>query len=59
MGIEVRAVSRKADGSFYCEVNHPTFGWVPYGASADDVEPYGRAVHAECVRVDNAAQSPQ
>lgn len=32
-----------------CEVNHPVHGWIPYTAVANDVEPFGRAVHAAAV----------
>lgn len=25
-----------------CEIDHPVFGWIPFTASPDDVEAYGR-----------------
>jgi len=31
-------------GAIDCEINHPEFGWIPFTASADDVEPLGNEV---------------
>ena len=28
-------------GTIGCEINHPEFGWIPFTASANDVEPLG------------------
>jgi hypothetical protein len=27
-----------------CEIEHPTYGWIPFTASPHDVEPHGRAI---------------
>jgi hypothetical protein len=35
-----------ADGRINVEVNHPTFGWVPFTASPNDVEAHGREIFA-------------
>ena len=32
------------DGRVDCEINHPQFGWIPFTADPDDVEPHGRAI---------------
>jgi hypothetical protein len=29
-----------------CEINHPTYGWIPFTASPDDVEAHGRDIFA-------------
>lgn len=29
------------------EIEHPTYGWLPFTASPDDVEEYGRAIYQE------------
>ena len=29
-------------GGIECEVKHPEFGWIPFTARADDIEPHGR-----------------
>jgi hypothetical protein len=29
-----------------CEINHSTYGWIPFTASPDDVEAHGREVFA-------------
>lgn len=31
-------------GTITCEIEHPVFGWIPFTASPDDVEPHGRAL---------------
>lgn len=33
-------------GGIDCEINHPQFGWIPFTASPDDVEEYGREIFA-------------
>ena len=33
-------------GTIDCEVEHPDFGWIPFTASSNDVEPFGREVFA-------------
>jgi hypothetical protein len=40
-------------GAIDCEINHPQFGWIPFTASADDVEMIGREFFA--LHKDNAA----
>ena len=30
------------DGRINCEIEHPQYGWIPFTASPDDVEPLGR-----------------
>lgn len=33
------------DGNRYdCEIEHPNFGWIPFTADPNDVEPHGRAI---------------
>ena len=39
---------------FVALVNHPDFGWIPFTADPDDVEPHGRAIWAAI----NEAQKP-
>jgi len=42
--IEFRRVKPLPDGRFDCEIKHPNFGWIPFTATPDDVEPHGRAI---------------
>lgn len=42
----IRSPRFTADGSIDCEIEHPVFGWIPFTASADDVEEHGRAIFA-------------
>jgi len=29
-----------------CEINHPDYGWIPFAASINDVEPHGREIYS-------------
>lgn len=49
MMLEFRNAVRLEDGRIDCEINHPRFGWIPFTADPNDVEPHGRAIHAEIV----------
>jgi hypothetical protein len=33
-----------SQGTIDCEVEHPDFGWIPFTASSNDVEPFGKEV---------------
>ena len=44
--MEIRNAIYNAFGTIDCEINHPTFGWIPFTASPDDVEEFGREIHA-------------
>jgi hypothetical protein len=41
-----------------CEINHPTYGWIPFTASPDDVEKHGREVFAILIKGDVAEYAP-
>jgi hypothetical protein len=41
-----------------CEIYHPTFGWIPFTASPDDVEAHGREVFAALSKGDVAEYVP-
>lgn len=34
-------------GTIDCDLEHPTFGWIPFTASPDDVEEHGRVIYQE------------
>lgn len=42
----VRNVAFNAQGTIDLEVEHPTLGWIPFTASPDDPEQYGRDLYA-------------
>ena len=42
--MKTRNASFNKFGSIDCEINHPNFGWIPFTASPDDVEPIGAEV---------------
>jgi hypothetical protein len=41
-----------------CEINHPTYGWIPFTASPDDVEAHGREIFAVLSQGDVAEYVP-
>lgn len=47
--MEIRNAKDNGNNTFDCEVNHPVFGWIPFTASAEDVEQSGRDAHASIV----------
>jgi hypothetical protein len=42
--MNVRNAKYNAYGTIDCEIDHPVYGWIPFTASSDDVEPLGVAV---------------
>ena len=42
--IEYRNAAYDADGNIDVEVNHPTFGWIPFYATSTDSESHGVAL---------------
>lgn len=47
MNIEYRKASFNAAGTIDCEINHPGLGWIPFTASSDDVEEFGRELYEQ------------
>ena len=45
--MEIRNAIYNAFGTIDCEINHPTFGWIPFTASPDDDEELGRQIHTD------------
>ena len=45
--MEIRNPSFTQSGLIDCEINHPTFGWIPFTAAATDSEELGRQIHAD------------
>lgn len=41
-----RNVVQLEDGRFNCEIEHPSFGWIPFTADPNDGEPHGRQIWA-------------
>lgn len=46
IALETRNARTNDDGTIDCEINHPQFGWIPFTADPNDVEPHGRAIWA-------------
>lgn len=47
--MEIRNPIYNEFGTIDCEINHPSFGWIPYTASSDDVEQLGRDIYAQAL----------
>ena len=45
--MEIRNAKDNGNNTFDCEVNHPVFGWIPFTASLDDPEEFGKVIHEE------------
>lgn len=45
--MKIRTPRFNAQGTIDCEMEHAEFGWIPFTASPDDCEEFGRTVHAE------------
>jgi hypothetical protein len=46
MEFEYENPVRNDDGTITANINHPVFGWIPFNASPNDVEPHGREIFA-------------
>ena len=45
--IEHKDPRYNANGTIDVQINHPQFGWIPFTASPNDVEPHGRQIFAD------------
>ena len=53
MSIEYRTPRFNSVGTIDCEINHPAFGWIPFTASPDDPEEYGRELYDHILAAGN------
>ena len=44
--MNIRNPVRRSATVIDCETNHPTYGWIPFTATSDDVEQHGRNIFA-------------
>ena len=56
--MKIRNAKHKANGMIDCEIEHPVYGWIPFGASPDDIEEHGRAIYAELIAGEHGAIEP-
>jgi len=47
--VDFRNARYDAGGTITCEINHPVFGWIPFTASANDVEAHGITIFESVV----------
>lgn len=57
--MDYRNATRNQNGTVDVEINHPVFGWIPFTASPDDPEPFGRAVYREIKDTATIILAPQ
>ena len=50
--MQTRNPKHNADNTIDMEIEHPTYGWIPFTASPDDVEELGRVLHAAALAGD-------
>jgi hypothetical protein len=50
--MQARNPKRTASVSIDLEIDHPQYGWIPFTASPDDVEPMGRELYEQAVAGD-------
>lgn len=43
---QIRNAVQLPNGMFDCEIDHPTHGWMPFTASADDDTEHGPLIHS-------------
>lgn len=56
--MEVRNPRYTPSGTIECEINHPKYGWIPFGAMPHDPEPYGQSIYQALVRGDHGEIEP-
>lgn len=47
--MNIRNLQHNAVGTIDCEIEHPTYGWIPFTASPEDSEEYGRTIYQEAI----------
>lgn len=53
--MDIRNPQYTADGRIDCEIEHPTFGWIPFTADQNDLEKHGRDIYAAALEMGPAA----
>ena len=53
--MNIKSAIYNENGTIDCEIDHPDHGWIPFTASPDDVEIYGREIHAALVEAGNVS----
>lgn len=43
--MKIKNVVRNSVGGFDCEIKHAVYGWIPFTASHDDVDIFGREIY--------------
>lgn len=56
--MQLRNAQFNAHGTIDCEIEHPVYGWIPFTASPDDVEEFGREIHAQAMDANPAPYVP-
>lgn len=56
--MNIRNPSFNSFGSIDCEINHPIYGWIPFTASMDDIEPNGREIYESALAMGPAEYIP-
>lgn len=54
----IRNIQNNSFGTIDCEIEHPDYGWIPFTASPDDVEAFGKELHASILAGDHGPIAP-
>lgn len=52
--MNIRNAIDAGNGVILCDVEHPKYGWIPYSATANDIEEMGREIYAQASMMDLA-----
>ena len=56
--MQVKNPSYNSVGTIDLEIEHPTYGWIPFTASPADTEPLGKELYAKAISGDYGAIQP-
>lgn len=56
--MQVKNLKYNQLGTIDCEIEHSTFGWIPFTASPDDCESLGKEVYAKAIAGEYGEISP-
>lgn len=56
--MQIRNPKHNASGGIDCEIEHPSFGWIPFTASPSDAEELGRQIYAAALAGDFGEIAP-
>ena len=56
--MQVKNPNYNSSGTIDLEIEHPTYGWIPFTASPDDTEPLGKELYTKAIAGDYGSIQP-